>query len=120
MEHAGAATDLIVETVDVYPTLCDLASIDVPDNLSGESLLSALGSPGEGQGQAFGYYGKAQTLRDGRFRYIEHEDGYVELYDHHTPHKESRNVASEYPEIVERMKEGLRSLSSTRWIAKGS
>ncbi len=118
--HAGVATEHIVETVDMYPTLCDLAGIVPPYNLSGESLRYALDSPGEAQGQAFSYYGDAETLRDARFRYIEHRDGYVELYDHHSSQKESRNVASEYPEIVEKMKRELRSLSSTRWISKGA
>ncbi len=114
MAHAGAATEHIVETVDLYPTLCDLTSIVPPDDLPGESLRYALDSPGGTQGQAFSYFGAAETLRYARFRYIEHEDGYVELYDHHSPQKESRNVANEHPEIVEKMKKELDWRSNKR------
>ncbi|HJN90515.1 MAG TPA: sulfatase [Verrucomicrobiota bacterium] len=42
LETAGQTTDTPVELLDVFPTLCDLAGIDTPDFVQGESLLPLL------------------------------------------------------------------------------
>ncbi|NOY75242.1 MAG: sulfatase-like hydrolase/transferase, partial [Kiritimatiellaeota bacterium] len=39
---AGTISDLLVESVDLYPTLCDLAGLPVPDRISGASVMPAL------------------------------------------------------------------------------
>ncbi|WP_228530266.1 hypothetical protein [Tamlana sp. I1] len=36
-----------------------------------------------------------------------HKDGYVELYDHTTKEKETKNIAKEHPELVEELKNAL-------------
>jgi arylsulfatase A-like enzyme len=38
----GVATDALVELVDVYPTLCTLADLPLPDGLEGKSLAPLL------------------------------------------------------------------------------
>jgi iduronate 2-sulfatase len=45
MEKPGAKTDAIVETVDIYPTLCELSGVPKPDGLSGKSLTKYLEDP---------------------------------------------------------------------------
>ncbi|MCK5136780.1 MAG: sulfatase [Bacteroidales bacterium] len=35
-------SDVIIETVDIYPTLCDLAGLDIPGHVQGNSFSSAL------------------------------------------------------------------------------
>ncbi len=42
----GKATDALVELVDIYPTLCDLAGIDQPAHLEGHSFAPLLTDPG--------------------------------------------------------------------------
>lgn len=42
---AGSKTDAIVELVDLYPTLSELAGIPLPKDLDGESLLPLLQDP---------------------------------------------------------------------------
>lgn len=44
-EAQGARTDALVELVDMYPTLCDLAGIDIPDHLEGQSFVPVLENP---------------------------------------------------------------------------
>ncbi|MDQ8180343.1 sulfatase-like hydrolase/transferase [Pelagicoccus sp. SDUM812005] len=41
----GASTDALVELVDMYPTLCDLADIEQPEHLEGFSLKPLLQNP---------------------------------------------------------------------------
>ena len=45
MKQRGKGTDALVELVDLYPTLCDLAGLSSPMHLAGKSLLPLLGNP---------------------------------------------------------------------------
>lgn len=42
----GQTVDRFVELVDLYPTLCDLAGIDIPDTMEGASFKPLLEQPG--------------------------------------------------------------------------
>ena len=42
---AGKQTDQLVELLDLFPTLCDLAKIDTPDFVDGKSLTPILADP---------------------------------------------------------------------------
>ena len=100
MSHAGEATQAMVETLDIFPTLCELAKLETPANLDGVSLLPLLRNPlGKGHA-AIGYAGRAKTIRSDTHRLILHNDGFAELYDHTSAEDETHNVAEAYPEIV--------------------
>ena len=45
MGQKGTPTDSLVELLDIYPTLCDLANIPQPDHLAGKSLVPVLHNP---------------------------------------------------------------------------
>ena len=45
MPQKGTPSDSLVELIDIYPTLCDLANIPQPDHLAGESLVPVLNNP---------------------------------------------------------------------------
>ena len=45
MKYRGKGTEALVELVDLYPTLCDLAGLSKPMHLAGESLLPLLENP---------------------------------------------------------------------------
>ena len=45
MPQKGTPSDSLVELIDIYPTLCDLANIPQPDHLAGESLIPVLNNP---------------------------------------------------------------------------
>jgi iduronate 2-sulfatase len=100
IERGGEKTDAIVEAVDIFPTLCELTGLEIPDFLPGRSLMPILKNPASEGRAAIGYRQGNRTIRTDRWRMTVHKDGYVELYDHTTPEKETLNVADKYPERV--------------------
>ncbi|KLU07167.1 Choline-sulfatase [Rhodopirellula islandica] len=47
MQARGAQTDALVELVDIYPTLCDLAGIPVPAHTEGTSFQPLMNDPNQ-------------------------------------------------------------------------
>ena len=106
MTMPGAVTDAVVETLDVFPTLCELAKVSMPVFVQGRSLVPFFESPEEIGHAAISYSGKRQTIRTKRYRLIDHMNGYVELYDH-AGQAETENVAEANPGIVQKLKKQL-------------
>ncbi len=104
MVQGGEKSEAVVETVDIFPTLSELAGLPHPDFSDGKSLLPQLTDPELSGRGAFGYHGKARTLRTDTHRLILHHDGYMELYDHTAPEKETKNLAEAFPELCEELK----------------
>ncbi|NOY00800.1 MAG: sulfatase, partial [Verrucomicrobia bacterium] len=92
--YTGEATRSIVETLDIFPTLCDLAALPKPDFLDGTSLDPILKNPEAPGHPAFSYKGNIRSIRTDTHRLVVHSDGYLELYDHRSPEGESRNTAA--------------------------
>lgn len=95
--------ETIVETVDVFPTLCDAVGLPHPPDLDGQSLTRPSGTTET----AVGYFGRGQTIRNDRYRLIRHRSGFEELYDHADDPNETRNVADAKPEIASRLRRAL-------------
>jgi len=47
MQARGQHSEALVELVDIYPTLCELTNLPVPEHLAGESFASILDDPKE-------------------------------------------------------------------------
>jgi iduronate 2-sulfatase len=105
--QAGATTQAIVETVDLFPTLCELAGLPVPDFVDGVSLNPILNDPTIAWDRPAISYSNAKTIRTDQYRLIEHTDGFVELYDHWTPEGETLNVAQRNSEVVAELSKQL-------------
>ena len=103
MNHAGQVVDSVVETLDIYPTLCDLTGLAKPDFVHGRSLRHMLDNPQAAGHPAVAYRTNAQTIRTPTHRLILHKDGYAELYDHTTSDGETKNVAASNPDIVNQL-----------------
>lgn len=107
IKHPGEKTEGIVETVDIFPTLCDLNELEIPSFSIGTSFLPILDNPKETGHPAVGYYNKAKTIRTPEYRLIVHEDGGTELYDEKVSDKEVVNIADSEPGIVAELKAQL-------------
>ena len=94
----------IVQSVDIFPTLCELAGLEVPSGLDGRSLKPLLENPtGKSRGFAYASFSNRQTIRTEGYRYIAHRDGFSELYDLKKDPGEEHNVADQHSEVLEKM-----------------
>ena len=107
IDKPGVKTDAVVETMDIFPTLCDLTGIEMPDFIHGVSLRPQIENP-QAQGHpAVAYLGKATTIRNARYRLVVHNNGATELYDHASPEGETLNIAEQHPKIVHKLQNRL-------------
>lgn len=107
IEKPGDNACGVVETLDIFPTLCELTAIEKPSFSTGRSLVPMLHDPSAAGHSAVGYTPKAQTLRTDRYRFVLHKSKDVELYDHHSAEKETKNVADAHPEVVKELSKAL-------------
>jgi len=111
----GKQTSAIVESIDIFPTLCELAGLNRPDFVDGVSLRPLLDDPSAGGHPAVSYRPNAATIRTDRHRLIEHRDGHLELYDHGTAAGETKNLADAEPDLAASLRDTLQQrLSSAR------
>jgi len=90
-------TNALVELIDLYPSLCDLANIKAPEYLEGSSFVPLMENPKQAwKTAAFSTFGGASTIRTNEYRLIKHEKSAgIELFDHRTDPGETRNVAND-------------------------
>jgi len=102
----GQSSNALTEFVDIYPSLCELAGLPIPDGLEGTSFVPLLTDPARPWKQAaFSQYPRANymgyTMRTDRYRYTEWrwrrkgkpKETLRELYDHKLDPDENVNIA---------------------------
>ena len=108
LANAGQHTEALVEFVDVYPTLAELAGLPLPKTLEGTSFKPLLDDPKKTwKTAAFSQYPRkvgtknlmGYTMRTDRYRltrWVDRKDhslvDAVELYDHQTDPQENTNI----------------------------
>ena len=112
----GTKTGALAETVDIYPTLCELAGLPVPQGLDGASFAAVLRNPAAATKDAvFHVYPRNQLLgravRTARYRLVEWkkigepaDTAVLELYDYEADPEETRNLAADNPDIVAKLR----------------
>lgn len=117
-------TEALVEFVDIFPSLCELCGLSLPQGLEGTSFVPLINKPNRrwktaafsqfprvvpGYGRAMGH-----SMRTARYRFTEWtvpETDFraIELYDHQTDPNENVNLANrpEHSDLVERLKTKL-------------
>jgi arylsulfatase A-like enzyme len=117
----GIRTNALSEFVDIYPTLCDLAGLPIPDGLEGTSMTPLLDDPDRPWKPAvFSQYprgkGMGYSMRTDRYRYTEWQAPDttlvgVELYDYKNDSQGNVNIAKA-PEHEERVAQLSKMLSA--------
>ncbi len=94
----GSRSDVPVSSMDLYPTLVDLAGLETPSHLEGgNSLRPLLETPElEWDRIVLSTWGRNNhSVRDSRYRYTRYSDGFEELYDHENDPNEWYNLATD-------------------------
>ncbi len=128
-------TKAMVESLDIFPTLCELAKLPIPGTLQGESLVPILENPkAKGRAFAMSQYPRqgdrlmGYALRTERYRFVAWMKGEIrntgkfdpanivslELYDYQTDPLETVNQAKnpEYKDVVKELEEQLKGYFS--------
>lgn len=117
--QAGSSTLQLSETVDIYPTLAELAGLAIPETsqpLDGVSLVGVLKDPqARVRGYAYHAYPRGgrmgRAIRTDQYRLVEwkaigadDDTAEFELYDYVESSVEYRNIADETPAVVDRLR----------------
>ena len=114
----NSSTKQLAESVDIFPTLVELAGLerpDVPQPIDGVSLAPVLTDPSARvRSHAFHAYPKqklGRAIRTERYRLVEWrafgakiETAEYELYDYGQDPLETKNLAAEQPKVLNRLK----------------
>jgi iduronate 2-sulfatase len=117
----GSSTKQLAESVDLFPTLAELAGLPAPKGpqpIDGVSLVSVLKNPAARvRDHAYHAYPKqklGRAIRTERYRLVEWrafsesaEAAEYELYDYETDPLETRNLAADKPDVVAALKQTL-------------
>ena len=110
----GSSTKQPIESVDIFPTLAELAGLPAPQGpqpIDGVSLVPVLRDPSARvRDHAYHAYPKqklGRAIRTERYRLVEWRafddsstEVEIELYDYETDPLETRNLAAAHPEVV--------------------
>ncbi len=126
--NPGTRTGTLTETVDMYPTLCELAGLpkpNPPQTLDGRSLVPTLKQPARDHKAAIfhafprnrrGEEIIGRAVRTERYRLVEwkkpgapNDTAELELYDYQADPSETKNLAGEQPKIVAKLRALLTS-----------
>jgi iduronate 2-sulfatase len=109
---AGTSASELVESVDIYPTLCKLADLPAPDDLDGTSFDALLSDQSAKTKPAiFHSFPRGERIgravRTDRYRLVEWkkpgepaDTATLELYDYENDPGETKNFAADLPEVV--------------------
>lgn len=103
----------LVESIDLYPTLCELAGLSLPKHLQGDSLAVLMKDPGATwKSAAVGRFQNGDTIRTETVRFTEYsgKKGTLisrMLYDHSVDKDENVNVAERRTDSVGSLSEDL-------------
>lgn len=119
----GTSTRQLAETVDIFPTLVELAGLpkpDVPQPLDGVSLVPVLHDPSARvrdhayhtfPRQRAGQNVIGRAIRTERYRLVAWkkpgeagDTADLELYDYQVDPEETKNLAASQPEVVKQMR----------------
>jgi len=115
----GEKTSSLAELLDIYPTFCELAGLDLPEHLQGRSLIPIASDPGESvREHVFSRYVRGESVITDQHVYTEFLNRSMDsvvsnmLYDHFTDREENMNISSdpEQLELIRSLSEKLKAV----------
>lgn len=121
-KEIGKVSTSITEFIDIYPSLCELSNLPIPEHLDGSSFVPVLENPEvKVKEAAFVKYHGAETVVTERYNYTEflNKEGKVRanmLYDLKEDPKENENISKkeENKELVEKLSKLLSETKQTK------
>jgi len=108
----NAKTESIVELLDIYPTLCELAGIQIPEHVEGKSMVTLLKDPEQDwKKPAFTKYNGGISIATADYSYTEWGGGKQRmLFDLKKDPAENINVAEDpnYKEVVKELRTSIK------------
>ncbi len=111
-KSSNTKTTSLIETVDIYPTLAELAGLAQPTNIDGKSFVNVLDDPNATtKDHIIHVYPRAprlgRAIRTNRYRMVEWKEidaakdtAEYELYDYEKDPLETKNIANDAPEVL--------------------
>lgn len=102
-------TKSLVELVDIFPTLADLAGSGLPEGVQGKSLVPVLNDNSATVRQGALSLNRGYSLRTSDWSYMRYSNGSTELYDMQTDPGQFTNLANvaDYSDQKERLNRAL-------------
>jgi len=120
------STNEIVEYVDIYPTICELAGLDLPEHLQGDSFKELLyDKKAKSDGIAISQWKKGLTIIKDKYFYtewIDDRDSLVTqmLYNHQLDEDENFNISEQAKNatIIESLRKDIRKHRGEKYFKK--
>ena len=114
MLRAGEATEAVTGSVDIYPTLVELAGLPKPAHLDGTSFAAVLDDPdADPVGFALGFWENHITLRNAQYRLVDSR-----LYETAIDPTEENDLSNQHPEVFNAMRDQRDALLAARMAAQ--
>ncbi|NQV33844.1 MAG: hypothetical protein HQ515_14215 [Phycisphaeraceae bacterium] len=112
MVTRGKVCPSVIELIDLFPTVTELAGLKLPKGLEGKSFVPLIQNPmhrWDRVAHTQSGEGRNRSVCNGRFRYTQWADGAVELYDHNTDPGEWYNQSDNpvYSSVIAELKAKL-------------
>ncbi len=119
----GYTSDQVVEYIDLYPTMCDAAGVEKPEQLEGESLIKLCRKKGaKSKGYSISRWRNGWVYNDGEFYYVEWYNNKGEivdrlLFDHRESRDDLYNLANnpKYAKLITKLSRKLAKNRGERW-----
>lgn len=114
--QGGQRRSALIETIDVYPSLCTLAGIPLPEHLAGQSFVELMRNPDtKWKEAAVSRFRNGDTIRTDALRYTEYTNPKGKrtsrmLYDHSSDPLENQNLAEKRTDETQTLSKQLNQI----------
>jgi iduronate 2-sulfatase len=109
-DRTRGRTDAIVELADLYPTLSQLAGLEIPAEVQGKSFVSVLSDPKRSIRTSALSVDRGYSLRTADWHYIRYNQNAAELYDMKSDPGQFDNLVgdSQYESVLKKLDQQLK------------